>query len=72
MNKHWKNNLPKIKDEEYVINFDEFKSIETHQIELYENAENLTYFDSFGVEHIPKNIKKFVGNKNFKTNMLKN
>ena len=22
------------------------------------------YFDSFGVEHIPKEIKKFIGNKN--------
>ena len=24
------------------------------------------YFDSFGVEHIPKEIKKFIGNKNRK------
>ena len=29
------------------------------------NAENGTYLDSFGVEHIPKEIKKFLGNKNF-------
>ena len=28
------------------------------------NAENVTYFDSFGVEHITKEIKKFVGNRN--------
>ena len=24
----------------------------------------MTYFDSFGVEHIPKEIKKFINNKN--------
>ena len=28
------------------------------------NAENVTYFDSFGVKHIPKEIKNFIGNKN--------
>ena len=28
------------------------------------NAENVTYFDSFGVEHVPKEVKKFVGNRN--------
>ena len=49
-----RNNLPKIKDGAYVINLDEFKSIETHWIALYVNAENVTYYDSFAVEHIPK------------------
>ena len=28
------------------------------------NAENVTYFDSFRVEHILKEIRKFIGNKN--------
>ena len=27
---------------------------------------NVTYFDSFGVEHIPKEIIKFINNKNIK------
>ena len=49
-----RNNLPKIKGGAYVINLDEFKSIGIHWIALYVNAENVTYFDSFGVEHIPK------------------
>ena len=55
-----RNNLPKIKDSAYVINLDEFKSIETHWIALYVYGNNgsasydATYFDSFGVEHIPK------------------
>ena len=48
------NNLPKIKDGACVINPDEYKSIETHWIALYVNAENITYFDSFEVEYIPK------------------
>ena len=51
-----KNNLPKIKDGAYVINLDEYKSIGTHWIALYVNGNNVTNFDSFGVEHIPKKI----------------
>ena len=56
-------NLPRIKDETYVISLDEFKSIGTHWIALYVNANNLIYFDSFGLEHIPEELKKFVENK---------
>ena len=32
---------------------------------------DITYFDSFGVEHIPKGIKKFVKNKNIITNIFR-
>ena len=66
-----RNNLSKIKDEEYIINLDEYESIGTHWIALYVNGENVTYFDSFGVEHIPKEIKKIVGNKNIITNIYR-
>ena len=38
---------------------------------MYVNDNNLTYFDSFGVEHIPKEIKKFIGNKNIITNIYR-
>ena len=58
-----RNNLPKIKDGAYVINLDEFKSIGTHWIVLYVNGNSIIYFDSFGAEHIPKEIKKFIRNK---------
>ena len=54
-----KDNLPeKIKDGAYVINLDEYSDIGTHCIALYVSAKTVTYFDSFGVEHIPKEIKK--------------
>ena len=35
------------------------------------NAENVTYFDSFRVEHIPKEIKKFIENKNIIRNIYR-
>ena len=66
-----KNNLPKIKTGAHVINLDEYESIETHWIALYVNAENVTYVDSFGVEHIPKEIRKLIGNKNMITNFYR-
>ena len=31
----------------------------------------ITYFDPFRVEHIPKEIEKFIGNKNIKTNIFR-
>ena len=46
-----------------VINLDEFKSIGTHWIALYVNSNNIVYFDSFGIEHIPKEIKTFIRKK---------
>ena len=44
-----RNSLSKIKVGAYIINLDEYKSKGTHWIVLYVNAENVTYFDSFGV-----------------------
>ena len=51
------NILSKIKDGAFIINLDEYESIGTHWIALYVNAKNVTHFDSFGVEHIPKELK---------------
>ena len=50
---------------------DEYESIGTHWIVLYVNDKNLTYFDTFGVEHIPKEIKKNIGNENITTNIYR-
>ena len=35
------------------------------------NANNIVYFDSFGVEHVPKEITKFIRNKNIITNIYR-
>ena len=43
-----------------MINPDEYESIGFHWIALYVNDNNLTYFDSFTVEHIPKEIRKII------------
>ena len=51
-----RDNLPnKIKDGAYVINLDEYSDIGTHWIALYSTFSNVTYFDSFGVEHYTRN-----------------
>ena len=52
-----RDNLPqKIKDGAYIINLDEYSDIGTHWVALYVSNNDVTYFDSFGVEHIPKEI----------------
>ena len=54
-------NLPEIKDGAYIINLDEHSDIGTHWVALWVDNNSVTYFDSFGVEHIPKEIKAFIG-----------
>ena len=51
-----RNDLPKIKNEAYVINLDRYKSVGTHWIALYVSNNNVTFFGSFGVERIPKEV----------------
>ena len=66
-----RNNLFKINYETYIIDLDEYKSIENNWKALYMNAENVTYFDSFGVEYIPKEIRIFIGSKYITTNICR-
>ena len=54
----------------YVINLDEYSDIGTHWIALYALS-NITYFHCFGVEHIPKEIKCFIDNKNIQANIYR-
>ena len=66
-----RDNLPNtIKNVVYVINLDEYHDIGNHWVALYVNNKTEAYFDSFGVEHIPKEIMKFIDNKNIITNIL--
>ena len=53
-----------MEDRAYVVNLNEYESTEIHSVSLYVNDVSVTNFDSFGVEYIPKEIKKFIGNKN--------
>ena len=65
------NLLNTIKNDAYVINLNEYHDIGTHWVALYVNNKTVTYFDSFGVEHIPKEIMKFIDNKNKITNIFR-
>ena len=65
-NVHLRNGLPKIKDVAYAINIDEYESIGTHWIALYMKGGNVTYFESFGIEYIPKVIIKKQAHKQWK------
>ena len=61
-----RDNLPNsIKNGAYVINLDEYHDIGTHWVALYVNNKIITYFDSFGVEHIPKEIMEFIVRTSF-------
>ena len=60
---HSRNNLPIIKKGVYIINLDEYENTGTHWIALFVKTNEVIYFDSFGIERIPKEINKFIGNK---------
>ena len=64
-----KDNLPnKIKKGTYVINLDEYLD---EWVSLSVKPKYTIYFDSFGVEHIPKEINKFIGNSDIKSNIFR-
>ena len=59
-----KNLLKAIKNGAYVIYLDAYADVGTQWIDLFCNGNEIVYFDSFGFEHVPEEIKKIVGNKN--------
>ena len=54
-----------------VINLDEYEDPGTHWIALYVKNKKVVYFDSFGVEHVPKEIIKFIKNKDIIANIFR-
>ena len=56
----------------HVINLDEYSDIGTHWVALYVKNNDITYFYSFGVEHIPKEIIKFIGRPSSSALLSKN
>ena len=49
----------------------QYADVGTHWIALFCNRKEIVYFDSFSVEHVPEEIKEFVGNKNIKAKFFK-
>ena len=67
-----RDNLPnKIKDGTNVINLKEYSDIGTNWIVLYALNNIVTYFDSFGVEHIPKEITRFIDKSKIITSVFR-
>ena len=63
--------LKKIKDGAYVINLGKYADVGTHWIALFRNRSEIVYFDSFGVEHVPAEIKEFIRNENRIANIFR-
>ena len=67
-----RNNLPlKIKDGAYIINLDEYADVGRHCIALFCNRNKIVSLDSFGVEHVPEEIKEFIEKKNITANIFR-
>ena len=60
-----------VKNSAYVVNLDKYYCIGTHWVALYVNNKIVIHFDSFGVEHIPKEIMKFIVGKKIITNIYR-
>ena len=66
-----RDNSQKVQDVAYIENLDEYSEIGTHWVALHVQNNDVIYFDSFGVEDIPKEIRTFISNKNIKANIFK-
>ena len=61
----------RINDEAYIVNRDEYADVSTQWIALYVKNIEIIYFGSSGVEYLHKEIEKFIGHKNIKTNIFR-
>ena len=59
-----------LKNEAYIINLDEYPDVNIHWIALFCDRMKLVYFDSFSVEHVPEEIKKFIRDENIMANFF--
>ena len=67
-----RNNLPnKIKKGAYVINLDEYENTGSHCVSLFVKANKVICFDSFGIQNIPEEIDKCIGNKKVKASIFR-
>ena len=49
----------------------QYADVGTHWIALFCNISEIVYFNIFGVEHVPEEIKEFIGNKNLIANIFR-
>ena len=61
----------RINDGAYIVNRDEYADVSTQWIALYVKNIEIIYFGSSGVEYLHKEIEKFIGHKNIKTNIFR-
>ena len=61
----------RINDGAYIVNRDEYADVSTQWIALCVKNIEIIYFGSSGVEYLPKEIEKFIGHKNIKTNIFR-
>ena len=67
-----RNSLPKrSRDGGYVVNLDDLGRSGTHWVALFIQKKGAVYFDSFGVERLPEEIKKFLHGKNLNLNLFR-
>ena len=56
----------------YIINLDHSENTRTHWVVIFVKKDEVIYFDSFGVEYIPKEIEhSSLRNKNIKTSIFR-
>ena len=60
-----------IKNKAYIINLDEHADAGTQWIALYVKNNEVIYFDSFSVKHVPKELKRFIRHRNIKINIFR-
>ena len=59
------------KDGVYVLSLDVNVDIGTHWIALYSNDNTITYFECFEVDHVPKEIRKFIKGSTITRNIFR-
>ena len=68
---YFRDNLLKtVKNKAHIIYLDEYADAGTHWVALYVKNNEITYFDSFGVEHVPKELKNLLVIKTSKQTYL--
>ena len=55
----------------YIRNLDEYADVSIHWIALFCKRSEIVYFNSFRVEHVPEEIKRFIENKNIISNIFR-